>query len=73
VVPSGWGGPAATPGLAAGSGSPGGVPGGQAGSGSPGLTFDPALFALGLLGFGLLGFVVGLALVAVRRSRTPGS
>ena len=58
-VPSGWGGAAPTPGLA--SGSP--PPAGSTGGGSS----DPLPFVVGILALGVIGFVLGVFAVTLRR------
>ena len=60
-VPSGWGGAAPTPGLASGSPAPAAPAGGGSG--------DSLLFAIGIVGLGVAGFVLGLFAMTVRRSR----
>jgi len=63
-VPAGWGGAAATPGLA--SGSP--PPTASAGGGST----DPLLFGVGIVALAVIGFVLGVFAMALRRGRSGG-
>lgn len=64
ALPSGWGGAAPTPGLAAGSPVPGSHPG-LANS-------DSLLFAAAILALGVIGFVLGVFAMTLRRSRRRG-
>jgi hypothetical protein len=64
AVPSGWGGAAPTPGLASGSPAPGD-------SGRSGQS-DPLLFVIGILGLGVIGFVIGVFVMTLRRRGVSG-